>query len=118
MREEELTASTARTLWLLPILLLAALGCDRGPDVDTLHTEIQRRLDARFEDGLFELATFERRGSAPFHDLEKDLSGLFVYYDAELEFLHERVVSVDKDEDGGAWLLLGLSQRAFRMNGR
>ncbi len=77
----------------LASIVLWAAACSRGPETPDLTGELQRRLDTGFEDGLFRVAEFRRRGSAPFHDLEKGRSGVFVYFDAELEFQREYELS-------------------------
>ncbi len=77
-----------RSLWYYPILLLMLLlaGCDRGPGPEVLQQDLQDRLDSHFHEDLFAVHTFKRIGSAPFSDIESGVSGVFVYYDAELQF--------------------------------
>ncbi len=66
---------------------LALAACSRGPDAAVLPEDLQRRIDGEFEDGLFSIRSFDRTGSAPFRDAERGVTGVYVYYDAELEFL-------------------------------
>ncbi|MGH0037906.1 MAG: TAXI family TRAP transporter solute-binding subunit [Myxococcota bacterium] len=82
------TARLARVL-LAVLAGVSTLACTRGPEPEDLVAELERRLDSGFEEDLFAVVAFRRRGSAPFHDLERGRSGVFVYYDAELEFLRE-----------------------------
>jgi TRAP transporter TAXI family solute receptor len=66
-------------------LLAALVACARGPAEEALRQELQARLDTGFQEGLFSVRQFKRSGSAPFHDLESGLSGIYVYYTAQLE---------------------------------
>lgn len=70
---------------LLGALLLLA-GCDRGPDAETARLDLRQHLDIRFQEGLFDVRNFRRRGSANYRDVERGVSGTYVYYDAELVF--------------------------------
>lgn len=74
---------------VLLLLYLMLSACSRGPSEDVLRQELQTRLDNEFSDGLFSIGVFKRAGSAPFRDLELGVSGILVYYDAELEFLRD-----------------------------
>jgi len=94
------------------VLLCALLGflgllaaCARGPAEDTLPTALQARLDDRFQPGLFAVRRFKRNGSAPFQDLQGGVSGVYVYYTAELEFR--------QDYDLAEWNGLNLGTLAF-----
>lgn len=92
--------------WLpIAIVCCLALGCGRGPDVEDLVAHVQARLDSQFEEGLFRVARFDRRGSAPFHDLEKNVSGVFVYYDANLE--------LQRDYDLSSWRGLNVGTLSY-----
>lgn len=90
---------------LLAVLLLVLAGCERGPDQDLVGQELQQRLDRNFAEGLFVVRSFHRAGSAPFKDIENDISGVFVYYDAELEF--------QQDYSLTAWKGLNIGTLAF-----
>ena len=91
---------------LLLLLLLACLaGCDRGPPAEKLERHLQERLDSHFQQDLFSVEKFRRTGSAPFRDLEKKTSGVYVYYDAELELL--------KDYSLAEWRGLNLGTLAY-----
>lgn len=93
-------------LWLLiAICSCMAFGCGRGPAVEDLVAQVQARLDSQFEQDLFHVASFERRGSAPFHNLERDISGVFVYYDANLE--------LQRDYDLSSWRGLNVGTLSY-----
>jgi len=73
----------------LVLLLLVAVmlsACSRGPDSNVLRQELQSRLDTEFSPGLFRLHSFTRKGSAP---SPEHSDAVYVYYDAELEFLRD-----------------------------
>ncbi len=82
-----------RFTYLLTIVILCLTGCDRGPDRERLQQDLQSRLDQNFQQDLFAVEDFQRTGSAPFRDLEHDLSGVYAYYDAELELLQDYSLS-------------------------
>ena len=69
-------------LWLF--MLLAA--CSRGPGPELVEQQLQLRLDTHFQQDLFTIYSFSRTGSAPFHNIETGISGVYVYYDAQLQF--------------------------------
>jgi TRAP transporter TAXI family solute receptor len=71
-----------RTISLGSILLLLLSACTRGPDNTVIQQEITSRLNNEFADGLFEVNKLSRRGSSPNPTGE----GVFIYYDAALEF--------------------------------
>jgi len=71
---------------LLLVLLLALIACSRGPDHQSLNTEIQQRLDRQFSENLFKIKELTRKGSAPRLD---GVDGIYVYYNLELEFLRD-----------------------------
>jgi len=71
-------------LFLVLLVLLSA--CSRGPDNDSLRTEIQQRLDQQFSENLFQIRNLIRKGSAPRLD---GVDGIYVYYNLELEFLRD-----------------------------
>ncbi|MCK5870874.1 MAG: hypothetical protein KAG45_09640 [Methyloprofundus sp.] len=54
-----------------------------------MSQELQARLDNEFSAELFKIHSFRRAGSAPFRNLELGVSGVLIYYDAELEFLRD-----------------------------
>lgn len=73
--------------YIMVIVLLVILSaCSRGPDDETLKSEIQQRLDQQFADKLFKSVKLTRKGSAPRLD---GADGIYVYYNIELEFLRE-----------------------------
>ena len=71
---------------LLLVLLLLLSACSRGPDDESLRTEIQQRLDQQFSENLFQIRDLIRKGSAPRLD---GVDGIYVYYNLELEFLRD-----------------------------
>lgn len=81
------TRSHLNYLLLLAMCLLA--GCDRGPEPAIMQQDLQDRLNIQFEQNLFSVREFGRTGSAPFRDLETGISGVYTYFDAELEFLQD-----------------------------
>ena len=74
---------------LVIAIVLVASACSRGPDEKTLTQNLQSRLDKGFDEGLFNIHSFKRTGSAPFRNIEQGISGVLVYYDAELEFMRD-----------------------------
>jgi TRAP transporter TAXI family solute receptor len=101
--------ASARAIWLVGLAGMACLvaACSRGPEEALLPEHLQRRLDAGFEEGLFAVRSFQRTGSAPFRDADREVSGVYVYYDAELEFL--------RDYDLTSWTGLNLGTLAFAL---
>lgn len=57
-------ASSLPTLLLRALLACALLttACSRGPGEAELRDELLRRLDTRFEEGLFAIRDFRRSG--------------------------------------------------------
>lgn len=100
-------ASIIRHAAVCAVLCLLGLlaACTRGPAEETLRQELQTRLDSRFHPDLFAVSRFKRNGSAPFRDLQSGLSGVYVYYSAELEFR--------EDYDLAEWNGLNLGTLAF-----
>ncbi len=96
---------------VLGMALVATLGaCSREPDASGLRIEIQRRLDQDFQAGLFRLTSLRRSGSAPFRDPEQG-AGLFVYFNAEIEFLKDsELASWDGLNLGTLLYLLGATE--------
>ena len=86
-----ITCSRLNYLLLITMCLLA--GCDRGPQPASLQQDLQDRLDTQFQQGLFSVRKFGRTGSAPFRDLGTGLSGVYTYFDAELEFQQDYSLS-------------------------
>jgi len=87
------------------LIAVFALACGRGPETETLQQEVQRRLDAGFEAGLFRILDLQRTGTAPFRDLEAGRSGLFVYYQTHLE--------LQRDYSLTSWRGLNLGTLAY-----
>ncbi len=74
---------------LMLLMVLSLAGCDRGPGPDAMRQQLQDRLDTHFQQDLFSVLAFRRTGSAPFQDLEHDISGVYSYCDAELELQND-----------------------------
>jgi TRAP transporter TAXI family solute receptor len=74
---------------ILILLLLAGLlgACERGPDAQALRTQVQSTLDQQFKEGLFEVVSLKRAGSAPFTDKASADDKLTVYFNARIRFL-------------------------------
>lgn len=70
----------------LSVLLVGLIlgGCSRGPDAATLEQQIRDNLDSNFREGLFEITSLRRTGSAPVTEAGEDR--LLVYYNGQLEF--------------------------------
>ena len=98
-------AARYATIYLLLLLLPCLAGCDRGPNTERLERDLQQRVDTYFQQDLFSVADFRRTGSAPFRNLENKTSGVYVYYDAELELL--------KDYSLAEWRGLNLGTLAY-----
>ncbi|MBP6683056.1 MAG: TAXI family TRAP transporter solute-binding subunit [Halioglobus sp.] len=79
--------------WLAVLLAVLLSGCERGPATDVLQQALQERLDTHFQQDLFSVPEFRRTGSAPFRNLEDGTSGVYAYFDAELEFLQDYSLS-------------------------
>ena len=92
-------AARHTTVHLLLLLLACLAGCDRGPTTEKLERDLQERLDSHFQQDLFAVEKFRRTGSAPFRDLEKKTSGVYVYYDAELELLKDKDFDLSPQAD-------------------
>jgi TRAP transporter TAXI family solute receptor len=90
-------ARTRATLWVGLAVLTATMvgGCGRGPDEAALRREVQEKLTRQFKDGLFEVASLGRKGSAPLPAGEERTKRLIVYYNAVLRF--------QQDYDFGGW---------------
>jgi TRAP transporter TAXI family solute receptor len=83
--------SRLHCLLLLAVCLLT--GCGRGPEPSNLQRDLQARLDTQFQQDLFSVSKFRRTGSAPFQDLETDISGVYAYFDADLELQQDYSLS-------------------------
>jgi TRAP transporter TAXI family solute receptor len=73
----------------------ALLGCARGPDEAALRREVEEKLTHQVKDGLFEVTSLGRKGSAPLPSDEQGTKRLVVYYNAALRFR--------QDYDFGGW---------------
>lgn len=90
---------------LLLVVLCLLAGCERGPGADKLRQDLQHRLDTQFQQDLFAVRKFKRTGSAPFRDLKQGVSGVYSYFDAELELLQDYSLT--------HWLGLNLGTLAY-----
>lgn len=95
---------------LLAASVLLVVACSRGPELPVLQRDLEQRIETGFAEGLFEIRTLQRTGSAPFNDTGRGGSGVFVYYDAELEFLRDYSLT--------SWRDLNLGTLAFAIGGR
>ena len=84
-------------LYLILITIGLLSACERGPTPDRLEQDLQTRLDTHFQEDLFSVQGFRRKGSAPFRDLERDISGVYTYYDADLRFQQDYKLSDWRD---------------------
>jgi TRAP transporter TAXI family solute receptor len=77
------------TLSRIALLLFLALlvGCERGPDQDTLAGDVQSRLDAVFGQPLVEVATLRRQGSGPYRAAPDGARQVIVYFNIVLRFV-------------------------------
>ncbi|MEA3413772.1 MAG: TAXI family TRAP transporter solute-binding subunit [Pseudomonadota bacterium] len=66
------------------IACLALVGCSRGPEVAVLRGDLRALIDSGFSEGLFAIRELSRKGAAP-----SESGDLYVYYDADLEFLRD-----------------------------
>jgi len=71
---------------VIALMALVMGGCDRQPFADALHGEIAEVLDREFKQGLFDLVSVRRLGSAPFKDEVTGDRRLTVYFNAQLRF--------------------------------
>lgn len=78
------------TQWLrassVGLLLLALVGCARGPDQARLQADVQQQLDALFGSRMLEVRALRRQGSAPVAAARDGATQAVVYYNAVLEF--------------------------------
>ncbi|MGS2722369.1 TAXI family TRAP transporter solute-binding subunit [Porticoccus sp. GXU_MW_L64] len=66
--------------------LIVLAGCSRGPEVSSLQSDLQARLNATFGEGLFAVTKFRRYGSQPLSAAENDnRDRIAIYYKADLE---------------------------------
>jgi len=66
--------------------LLLTAGCRRGPAEDEIQGDLQALLDGDYQDGLFQVEQFARKGVYPYEDPSDERPRLLIYYDAELTF--------------------------------
>ena len=85
------------TVWpgFIVLALLSLVGCARGPDEAALRREVQEKLTKQVKEGLLEVASLGRKGSAPLPSGEQGTKRLVVYYNAVLRFR--------QDYDFGGW---------------
>jgi TRAP transporter TAXI family solute receptor len=83
------------------------VGCARGPDEATLRREVQEKLTKQVKDGLLELTSLGRKGSAPLPSGEQGTKRLVVYYNAALRFR--------QDYDFGGWEKLSPASLSYAL---
>lgn len=98
------------------VLLAAAAGCRRGPGEDELRADLQRRLDADYRDGLFQVEVYSRKGVYPYAAEGDERERLLVYYDAELVFREQHELT-DRDNLGVGSLLGVLGATSMGVSG-
>jgi len=81
-----------RTNIVTRLLVITCLGmllsaCERGPDAKSLQAQVQTTLNQQFKEGLFEVISLKRTGSAPFTDKVSSDDKLTVYFNARIRFL-------------------------------
>ncbi|WP_372364680.1 TAXI family TRAP transporter solute-binding subunit [Candidatus Uabimicrobium sp. HlEnr_7] len=74
-------------------LSLLLFGCSKGPGQQELEKSVQQKLDTNFQDGLFKIKTFSRRGSYQYNTDDHPEPQLLVYYKAQIEFLKDYKLS-------------------------
>ena len=89
---------------LLLILTLVIGGCAKGPQEEALKQDIENRLNERFSAGLFQMASFDRRGHQPYTLQNQSGTGVIVYYKAGLVFTKDYELS-GWDERGAGSLI-------------
>ena len=85
--------------------LLLLSGCARGPDAQTLRTEVQEKLARQFAPGLLEVSSLQRQGSSPLPAAEGGGKRLIVYFNTTLKFA--------KDYEFSNWEKLGPANLAY-----
>lgn len=98
-----------RLVWtaLAVAALAVPLGCARGPDETALRKEVEEKLTKQVRAGLFDVASFRRKGSAPLPAGETGASRLVVYYSAGLRF--------KQDVDFAGWDKMSPKSLAFAL---
>ncbi|BBM81670.1 TAXI family TRAP transporter solute-binding subunit [Candidatus Uabimicrobium amorphum] len=80
-----------KQIFIFSMIALLLIGCSKGPNGQDLQKSVQQKLDNHFQNGLFKIKSFSRRGSYPY---EADGSTqLLLYYKAEVEFLKDYKLS-------------------------
>ena len=87
------------------VMLLAA--CARGPDETALRQEIHEKLATQVKEGLLEVTSLGRKGSAPLPAGDTGAKRLIVYYNASLRFR--------EDYDFGGWDKLSPASLGFAL---
>ena len=85
-----LMTKTTRFALLLALALLA--GCRKGPDTDTVQSQVQARLDRSFGKGLLRVAELSRKGHYAYREeggKDRGADRLLVYFNAEIELLRD-----------------------------
>ncbi|HEY8553692.1 MAG TPA: TAXI family TRAP transporter solute-binding subunit [Burkholderiales bacterium] len=80
---------------LIAVLAVLLAGCARGPDVETLKADAERRLAAALPAGTVAIDVLERRGSQSDTKAPAGEKRRIVYYDV--------VLRLERDFDFGAW---------------
>jgi TRAP transporter TAXI family solute receptor len=96
-----------RLILLSLILLLSA--CSKGPDTQTVESDLQQRLDQTLGGGTIEIAEFRRQGSAPDNSSDDDAERRVVYFDATLK--------LSEDRDFSRWDIPGVASLVSLLGG-
>ena len=68
------------------LLILVIASCSKGPEKKVLQSQLQNKIEKQYQESLFKLTDFTRRGSYTFSN--NGPHGL-IYYKAELELLSD-----------------------------
>ena len=90
-----------RRLAVLLFLLLALVGCDRGPHADQVQRDLTTQLTKAFDTGTFDIVRVVGRGSSLDITSPPGVDRRIVYYDAELR--------LTRDLDFGGWNTPGVA---------
>lgn len=89
----------------LAVLLLTAIGCQRGVDEPRLRDDLQHKLDQEVKTDLFRVVALRREGSAPLPAGDAGAARVIVYFNTTLR--------LGEDYSFGGWNQLGASSVAY-----
>lgn len=73
-----------KTILLTLIILLSSLSCSKGLNSSQLEQEITKKLNVHFQNKLFTLSDFSRRGSYSYTPMGQSASQLLLYFKTKL----------------------------------